>query len=185
MADQNSLEVLIQLTHEDVSRGNVDITLGRFTPYRWLTFGASSAILCSMLSFLIFSHFNDFAAPSSTVLLGGLFGVVIVPALLIATIHVNSRNAARSLLLNAPGLKGPTRWIFSENGIETDGPTSRAVTQWNSFTRVRETKQQYLLYPQEHVAYIVPKRCFQTETEIGRLREMIRRCVPTATLQSS
>src|SRR5258708_26616625 len=169
MADQNSLEVLIQLTHEDVSRGNVDITLGGFTLYRWLTFGASSAILCSMLSFLIFSHFNYFAAPSSTVLLGGLFGVVIVPALLIAAIHVNSRNAAKSLLLNAPGLKGPTRWIFSENGIETDGPTSRSVTQLNSFTPLRKTKQQYLVYSQKHVAYISPKPRFQTQTKICRV----------------
>jgi hypothetical protein len=132
-----------------------------------------------------FSHFNDFADPSSAALFGGLFGGVIVPALLIAVIHISSRNAAKSLLANAPGLEGPTRWIFSENGVETDGPTSRAEMQWKSFTRVRETKRQYLLYPQDNVAYIIPQRCFQSEIEIGRLREIVRRCVATATLQSS
>jgi len=185
MADQRSLEVLIQLNQDDLSRGNVDIALGRFTPYRWLTFGASSAVLSAMFSWLIFSHFNDFADPASAALFGALFGVAIVPALLIGVIHITSRKGAKSLMANVPGLKGPTSWIFSESGIETDGPTSRAEIQWKSFTRVRETKRQFLLYPQDNLAYIVPKRCFQTEIEIGRLREMVRRCVPTAALQST
>src|ERR1700693_59789 len=182
MADQRSLEVLVQLNQDDIYRGNVDISLARLTPYRWLTFGASSTILGAMFSFLIFSHVNDFAAPSSAVLFGGLFGLMIGPAVLIGVIHVNSRKAAKSLLLNAARLKGPTRWVFSENEIETDGPTSHAEIRWNASTRVRETRLQFLLFPQDHIAYIIPKRCFQTETEIGRLREIFRRCVPTATL---
>jgi hypothetical protein len=106
MADQRSLEVLVQLNQDDVYRGNVDVSLARLTPYRWLTFGASSTILGAVFSFLIFSHANDFAAPSSAVLFGGLFGLVIGPAVLIGVIHVNSRKAAKSLFLNAQDSKG-------------------------------------------------------------------------------
>jgi YcxB-like protein len=185
MTDLRSLEVIIQLEQNDISRANIDIALGRFTPYRWLTFGVSSATLSAMFSYLIFSHYNDFADPSSAVLFGVLFGLLIVPALLIAMIHVTSGNTAKSLLRNAPALKGPTRWIFSDNGIETYGPTAQAEMKWKAFTRVRETKRQFLLYPQDNIAYVIPKHCFQTEIEIGRLREMIRRCVPTPSLQSS
>jgi hypothetical protein len=185
MTDIRSLEVIIQLNRNDIYRANVDIALGKFTPYRWLTFGVGSAMLSAMFSWLIFSHFNDFAEPLSAVLFGVLFGFVIVPSLLIFAIHVGSGNAAESLLRNTPALKGPTRWIFSDNGIETVSPTSRAEIQWKTFNRVLETKQQYLLYPQDGLAYVIPKRCFQTEMEIGRLREMLRRWVPTAKLQSS
>jgi len=104
----------------------------------------------------------------------------------VARVHAASYLAARSRLRDTPPeLKGPTRWTFSESESTAESPAARAEFQWRSVLRVRETKRQFLLFPQKQIAGVIPKRCFLSETEISEFREMVRRCVPTATLQAS
>lgn len=184
MTDARSLEVIIQLEQNDLSRAGVDIAFDRLTLYRWVTVGVGSGMFSAMLAYLVF-HSIDSVDLQTAVLIAGLLGVLFLPSVMIAAIYINSGRAARSLLQNTPSLRGPTRWTFSENGVETEGPTARAELRWATFTRVLETKQQYLLFPQDTQAWVIPKRCFQSEMEIARMRELARRLVPAAKLRSS
>jgi len=63
-------------------------------------------------------------------------------------------------------------------------PTGSSNIEWKAFIRVRETGLQFLLYPQDQIAYVIPKRFFSTKEQITRFKEMIRRRVPAATLQA-
>ena|SRR5215469_8611119 len=178
MTDASAIELVIQLEQNDVTRANRDIALGRFTPYKWVLFGISSAVLSTMVAFLIFRQITGLET-----LLVGLIGLLGWPAMLIAMIHSNSRKAAKSLLQGTPSLQGPTHWLFSDGAIRVDSPTGSSHLEWTTYMLVRETSMQFLLYPQTQIAQVIPKRCFSTKEHVTRFREMIHRNVPTATLQ--
>jgi YcxB-like protein len=171
--------VVVLLEQQDVTRANRDIALGRLTPYKWLVFGISSAVLSAMVAFLVFRQLTG----PETVLVG-FIGLVGWPAILIGVIHLNSKKAAKSLLQGTPSLQGPTHWLFSDSAIRVDSPTGSSQIEWKTYMRVRETTVQFLLYPQTQIAHVIPKRCFSTNEQVSRFREMIRRCVPAATLQA-
>jgi hypothetical protein len=179
MTDQSTIEVVVQLEHQDVTRANRDIALARFTSYKWVVFGISSAILSAMFAFLIFRQITGLE-----ILLVGFIGLVGWPSILFATIQLNSRKAAKSLLEGTPSLQGPTHWLFSDSGIRVDSPTGSSHLEWTTYVRVRETTMQFLLYPQAQIAQVVPKHCFSTEEQVTSFREMIRRRVPAAILQA-
>jgi len=179
MTDQSAIEIVVQLEQNDVARANRDIALGRFTPYKWVVFGISPAVLSAMVAFL-----NLRQATGLEILLVGFIGLIGWPALFAAMIHLNSWKAAKSLLQSTPSLQGPTRWLFSDGAIRVDSPTGGSHLEWTTYMRARETAVQFLLYPQAQIAHIVPKRCFATKEQVTRFREMVRRQVPTATLQS-
>lgn len=179
MADQLAIEVVIQLEQNDVSRANRDIALGRFTPYKWLVFGIGSAVLSAMVAFQNFRQITGLE-----IVLVGFIGLVGWPAILVAMIHLTSRKAAKSLLQSTPSLKGPTHWLFSDGAIRVDSPTGSSHIEWPTYMCARETTMQFLLYPQTQIAHVIPKRCFATKEQVTRFREMVRRQVPSATLQS-
>jgi hypothetical protein len=103
---------------------------------------------------------------------------------LVATIHLKSRNEAKSLLEGTPSLKGPAHWLFSDGAIRVDAPTGTSHIEWQMYIRARETAAHFLLYSQTRIAHVIPKRCLATNEEVTRLREMVRHQVPSATLQS-
>jgi hypothetical protein len=179
MSEQSTIEIVVQLEQNDVTRANRDIALGRFTLYGWVVFGISSAVLSAMVAFLIFRQ-----GTGLEILLVGFVGLVGWPALLVAVIHLNSRKAAKSLLQSTPSLQGPTHWLFSDGAIRLDSATGSSHLEWTTYVRIRETAVQFLLYPQIQIAHVIPKRCFATKEQVTRFREMVRRQVPTATLQS-
>jgi len=178
MIDQSGIEVVIQLEQDDVSRANRDIAMGRFTPYKWVVFGISAAVLSAMVAVLIFRQITG-----PEILLVGFIGLIGWPALLVAIIHLNSRKA-KSLLRNTPSLQGPTRWLFSDGAIRIDSPTGSSNLDWSTYVRVQETAVQFLLYPQTQVAHVIPKRCFESKEQVTRFRQVVRRQVPTASLQT-
>jgi len=181
MAESQPVELTVQLALNDVYRANIAIAWGRYKLYQWLILGVGMGVAAGSLFGLLFSQTTGFPARFA----GTLFGILFVPVFLVAMVYSNSYTAAKSLMRNAPALQGPTRWTFSENGIRTDGPTAHTELQCNGFLQVRETRKQFLLYPQKHLANVIPKRCFSSDIEIGRFRELVRRRVPIASLQPS
>jgi len=180
MTDSQSIELTVQLNQKDIYRASVSIVWGRHKLHEWAGIAVCAAILGGFLFGLLFSRTNGIPAVWS----GAAFGVMFVPVFLYAVIHISSHSASKSLVRDTPALQGPTLWSFTENGITVVGPTARGELQWNSFLQVRETREQFLLYQHKHLANVIPKRSFASPAEIGRLREMIRRQVPTTSLQS-
>jgi hypothetical protein len=124
MPDQSSIEVVIQLERNDVTRANMDIALGRFTPYKWLTLGISSALLSAMFAVELFPQIMRSPDRWLEILLVGLVGLIGWPAIFVVAIRLISRKAAKSLLQSTPSLQGPTHWLFSDGGIRVDSPTA-------------------------------------------------------------
>jgi YcxB-like protein len=179
MTNDLSIEVVVQPSQKDAYQANVAITWGRHKLYYWLIYVASVAFL----SGLLFKLISPGTAQDSRLWPSLLFGILFAPIFLVTIVYWSCHRAAKSLLRNTPALRGPTRWTFSETGITTEGPTARAELQWQSLLRVRETKQQFLLYPQKNLACFISKRFISSEVEIDELRELIRRHVPTASLR--
>lgn len=183
MSNSQSIEITVQLDRSDLSQANSAIALGRLKLHGWIAFTVSIAFLSALFCRWVLSEWTEFQDSWFLLLLGGLFGAAFGPGFLFATIRVSSFIAAKSLVRNTPALQGPTRWTFSDAGIRTDGPTAQSEVQWKSFTQIRETKRQFLLYPQNNIAYVVPKRCFSTVNEMVTFREMVRKRFPSAKLQ--
>ena len=183
MTNSQSIEITVQLDRSDLSQANVDIALGRLKLHRWIAFTVSTAFLSALFFRLALSEWTEFQDSWLSLLFGALFGAAFGPAFLLATIRVSSFIAARSLVKHTTAMQGPTRWSFSDEVSRTDGPTAKSEVQWKSFTQIRETRRQFLLYPQTNMAYVIPKHCFTTENEVVTFREMILKCFPTAKLQ--
>jgi hypothetical protein len=178
MTDQSPIEVVTQLEQRDVARANIDIALGRFTPYKWVVLGISSGVLSAMFVVVIFPQIAKSPDRWLEILLVGLIGLLGWPAILVGAIHLNSRKAAKSLLRSAPARQGPTHWLFSDSEVQMIAPTGSSNIEWKAFIRVRETGLQFLLYPQDQIAYVIPKRSFSTKEQISRFKELIRREAP-------
>jgi len=179
MTDPQSIELTVQLNQNDIYRANVAIIWGRHKIHEWVGIAACAAVIGGFLFAVISSQTSEMPAIWS----GSAFGVMFAPVFLYAMVYGSSYSSAHSILRNTPALQGPTVWAFTENGISVVGPTARGELQWNSFLQVRETREQFLLYQSKNLANVIPKRSFATHEEISRLREMIRRQVPTASLR--
>jgi hypothetical protein len=64
--------------------------------------------------------------------------------------------------------------FFTEEGVEITGPNSHTQVKWNAFIEARETSDQLLLYPQESMAHLIPKRFISSPADLSVLREVIR-----------
>jgi hypothetical protein len=73
-------------------------------------------------------------------------------------------------------------YSFSEDLVVQEMATGRAELQWATFLKVRETKDLLLFFVQKQLAYVVPKRAFQSEKDIAAARDLIRRHVANAAL---
>ena len=67
----------------------------------------------------------------------------------------------------------PTSVTFSSNGISSVSETSKTDVQWKRFSRIVETSQDFIVFPQENVFYPVPKRFFEDISQIVSLRSLL------------
>ena len=89
---------------------------------------------------------------------------------------------AKKQVRTNPNLNGPVRYQFSESGIELSGPNVQANLNWKAIVNARETASQILLYPQQTVAHVIPKRFLAGPDDLSALRSLIRVHVPKARL---
>ena len=81
---------------------------------------------------------------------------------------------ARSVLKNNSNLQGKIHYSFSEDGISHQGPHSQGNLRWSGLHRVYETRVAFLLFHDKQTAQVIPTRFFADESEIVKLRGLIR-----------
>jgi hypothetical protein len=106
-------------------------------------------------------------------------GVVLAVELLLGSlaflvIHAFAYYGARTLLRSNPNASGPVTYEFSAGGASYAGPTGHGQIEWTAYLRIRETSEQFLLYVQKHLANVIPKRVFNSDTELQRFRNLVR-----------
>jgi len=110
---------------------------------------------------------------------GPLFPFVLVPYAFFLAPYL----AARKQVRTNPNLNGPMKYVFSDEGIEFTGPNVQAHFDWNAIVEVRETSAQFLFYPQQSVAYVIPKRFLAGPADRAALRALVRSHTTKSKLQ--
>jgi hypothetical protein len=93
--------------------------------------------------------------------------------------------SAKKQVKKNPHFSGIATYTFSDRGLEMAGPHSQSQVDWSGIVRVRETSSLLLIYPQNAVAYVVPKRFFAGPGEVSQAREILRSYVKDARLKKA
>ena len=80
---------------------------------------------------------------------------------------------ARKALTTQGYLREPITYTFTDETISGTGPSIRWSIAWNVMKRIRETRSLFLLYHAPNVAVILPKRFFQSSSEMDAWRQFV------------
>jgi YcxB-like protein len=92
--------------------------------------------------------------------------------------------AARSSFKNNVAMRNPIHYSFSDGGVKTESATGCSDRLWIGVARVRETREFFLLYLSNTMAFPIPKRAFNGEHEIQEFRALVQRNVRVTKLRA-
>lgn len=65
------------------------------------------------------------------------------------------------------------KYTFTEQGLQAITDSSSSQMDWNRLSKIKETKKDFIFYPQENVFFVIPKRFYQDQFQIGSFRKLI------------
>lgn len=71
-------------------------------------------------------------------------------------------------------LAEPARAVFSEKGLKTMTETSSSEKNWERFSNIFETKEDFIFILLENVFFTIPKRFVRTEHQLTELKQLFR-----------
>lgn len=98
---------------------------------------------------------------------------VIFPLLPLLTVLFTQWSIYSSAKRSIDAVKGKSQWLLSDEGFKVFTAVARSDNSWESLEKVEEKKNHFLLYPQNDVFMIIPKRFFQGEKRIQEFRELV------------
>ena len=78
----------------------------------------------------------------------------------------------------SPALANRRRYTFRNTGITVESDDASSNCKWPLFQRALETPNLFVFSQTSFSATYIPKRCFFSPDDIGRLRELIRENMP-------
>ena len=177
MTDLNNLRIVVTLTRQDLYRANVSVAWKKRSWTRRLLSTLAFVAAASFLFFLTMSHADPPIDWLTALLMGsGLaLGLQLLfwPLTLVA-VHGLAYYGAGNLARSKPSSLQPVTYEFSPDGIFHIGSTGTGRANWTAYLRIRETSDQFLLYIQNQLANVLPKRAFQSEAEMHQFRQLVR-----------
>lgn len=73
---------------------------------------------------------------------------------------------------------------FSHAGISIETTVSKSQFAWAAIQRINESRSSFLLFTSPNIAFVVPKRCFESLQDVADLRGLVRSRIPNARLRS-
>ena len=89
---------------------------------------------------------------------------------LIVGVYFNSKKS----LASHKALQETIHYTFSDQGIGSDAPSSSGHHRWENLREAFETKHDFLLFLADRLMYVIPKKCFRDEQQIGEFKELLR-----------
>ena len=122
-------------------------------PTLWLTmFGAGA---------------NPYQSKSNDPLL--VFGVfAVLPILMAMSIYFSVWKQADKI----EKITERTKFTFTEQGLEAVAQTTATKSDWSRFQNIKETKSDFIFFPQENVFYTIPQRFFQNDEQINDFKRL-------------
>jgi hypothetical protein len=71
-------------------------------------------------------------------------------------------------------LQGRHHHVFAAEGVKSKVPSASSENSWDIYWRAVEAKSAFYLYAATNLAVILPKRCFTSEEQMQRFREIAR-----------
>jgi len=178
MPERSPISLFVKLGFWDVYRLNVVLTATvlRKVLYIW-GFAALLWLAFSVLLLFRPSPGQDWAVimQNATPLKWALG----LPALFVFVVPLLS---ARRVLANERVKQGST-FRFSNAGIYAETSVSKTELSWAAIRRVSESRSGFLVFTSPNIAFMVPKRCFESARGVADLRELFRAHVPKTKLR--
>ena len=111
--------------------------------------------------------------------LGLAFPFVLTPY----AFFISPYRGAKKFIKTNPNVQGILSYVFSDAGIEITGPHSRSHLDWPAIASARETSVQFLLYPQQAIAHVIPKRFIGSPDGQQALRGLLKQNVAKTNLR--
>jgi hypothetical protein len=172
----DDFKIVFQLSQKDVYRSNVAIAIDGVRKLRIIV-GLVLIELAAIAGIAGFALTTKAVGSRIPLVIAGISSALFFPAILLSACYVTPYFAAKSSYRNNANLHSPFHWSFSEKLITQRMATGSSELLWSTFIKARETRELFLLYPQKHLAYPVPKRAFANEQQIVAFRELVRRHV--------
>lgn len=71
-------------------------------------------------------------------------------------------------------LAEPATAVFSDKSLKTMTETSSSEKNWERFSNIFETKEDFIFFLLENVFFTIPKRFVQTEHQLAELKQLFR-----------
>jgi YcxB-like protein len=174
---EEHFRITFQLGQKDVYRSNVAVAIDSVGRPRTI----AGLVLIEVLAIAglvgMVLRAKAAGAHESLFVSASIWGVVFFPTILLFTCYVLPYFGAKSLYKNNANVRSTIHWSFSEQLITQEMATGKAELSWSNFIKFRETADLFLLFPQKHLAFPLPKRAFADEKEIQAFRKLVRRHV--------
>jgi YcxB-like protein len=173
VANQLPLTIHAQLTPSELFWANISVISRQLRKFLWVDF----AVIAFWVVFFLFMWFRPWPNVEWQTALRNIAPLLLVLALFPLTIFLSAHLNKRKQLAD-PRNAGGITFQFADSGIGVEHSTGKSDLNWTIFVKVVETRDFFLLYPVKSWAYVVPKRCLASQTEIATMRQLLQRHVP-------
>lgn len=165
----NSVAVDVKLNEEDV----VEFQKAHYS--RKVKPGMRNAIIIIIAVLFIFNVIIDITSGSYFSITAALLGIILI--VLLGTPLMFRVSAKKGLKTNKM-LMAEHRYVFTRDKVASVSEHGSLDTNWDTMFEFRELKNHLLFYIGNNQAFIVPKRCFEDETQIDFVRECAKKSIP-------
>jgi hypothetical protein len=178
MPDQPPISLFVKLAYWDVYRLNVVLTAILLRKLLYIL-GFVGLLWFALSVFLLLRPSTEYdwamiiqnGFPLKWTLVLALLFVFIVPLL-----------AARRVMRNEQVQRGVS-YQLSDAGIHLETSISKTDLSWAAIRRVIELRSAFLVFTSPNIAFMLPRRCFDSAQAATTLRELFRAQVPKSKLR--
>ncbi|WP_291721175.1 YcxB family protein [Bernardetia sp.] len=159
------IEVKAKLSFEEYLRLNFSLLLR--SKIVWLSIFLATMLVVMLLE----KRITDGEWADSELKLGLLLSLMVF---LFLVLPILTYLRTKSYFEEHPALSELTTFYFEPERIEVVTSESHATLTWRRIYKIREFKHYLLIYQNRHIAYVVPKKSFNPESDMEKVKEMIR-----------
>lgn len=169
MPDQTPISLFVKLGYWDVYRLNVVLTATVFRKILYI-WGFMALLWLALSVHLLYrtSPEPEWAATMQNA--GPLNWVFGLPILFVFVLPLLSARRVSS----DERLKRGVNYQFSDAGIHVETFVSKTDLSWAAIHRVGESHSAFLVFTNPNIAFMIPKRCFESTQGVADLRELFR-----------
>jgi hypothetical protein len=131
-------------------------------------------LICSLftLSIAVFLSFNDEEGWRGQWIVFAI-GLLLPTYFILAILYRAKRQVKRS-----PNLQGTVQYNFDDDGFVMQTLHSKSEIKWTGITKWKEGKHSFIIYSNVNLGNIVPKRFFQSPSDVDAVRVFLQTKVP-------